>query len=80
MSCALDLFADFLSHPQGSPIVHSFFTRAKRFSVAGRNILPESGFSEYVAILKACQRMIAVTLVADWQFSRVNCRGKIGSA
>jgi hypothetical protein len=49
------LFADFLSLPQGSSIVHSFFTRAKCFSVAGRNILSESGFSEYVAILKACQ-------------------------
>jgi hypothetical protein len=58
---ARDLFADFLSLPQGSPLVHSFFTRAKYFSLATRNILLESGFSEYVAILKACQRMIAVT-------------------
>jgi hypothetical protein len=36
----------------------------KRFSIAGRNILPESGFSENVANLKTCQMMIAVTLVA----------------
>ena len=31
-------------------------------------------------ILKACQLMIAVTPVADWQFSRVNCQGKFGNA
>ncbi|MGD0272105.1 MAG: hypothetical protein ABSB14_23780, partial [Candidatus Sulfotelmatobacter sp.] len=36
--------------------------------------------SEYVAILKACRLMIAVTPVADWQFSRVNCQGKFGNA
>jgi hypothetical protein len=36
----------------------------KRFSIAARDILPESGFSEYVANLKACRAMFAVTLVA----------------
>jgi hypothetical protein len=70
----------FLSFPQGSVVVHSFRTRGKCFSVAHRNIPYQSGFSEYVAILKACQWMIAVTPVADWQFSRVNCQGKIGNA
>jgi hypothetical protein len=59
-----DSFSDFLRHPQGSRIVHSFCTRGKGFSVAGRDILRESGFSEYVAILKACRTMFAVTLVA----------------
>jgi phosphotransferase system IIB component len=37
---------------------------AKGFCVAGRDILAESGFSENVANLKACQTMFAVTLVA----------------
>jgi hypothetical protein len=70
----------FLSFPQGSLVVHRFRTSGKCFSVARRNIPGQSGFSEYVAILKSCQWMIAVTPVADWQFSRVNCRGKFGNA
>src|SRR5271155_520883 len=37
-----DSRADFLRLPQGSPIVHSFCTRGKCFSVAGRNIVTES--------------------------------------
>jgi hypothetical protein len=70
----------FLSFPQGNLVVHRFRTSGKCFSVARRNIPEQSGFSEYVAILKSCQWMIAVTPVADWQFSRVNCQGKFGNA
>jgi hypothetical protein len=40
----------FLSLPQGSPIVHSFCTSAKCFSVAARNNLPHSGCSENVGL------------------------------
>jgi hypothetical protein len=47
----------FLRHPQGSPVVHSLFTRAKCFSIAARNILLHSGFSEYVEIFAACRTM-----------------------
>jgi hypothetical protein len=75
-----DSSALFLSFPQGSLVVHSFRTRGKCFSIARRNIPGQSGFSEYVAILDACQRMIAVTPVVDWQFSRVNCQGEFGNA
>jgi len=42
----------FLSAPQESLNVHSFFTREKCFSIAGRNILFESGFSENVEFSK----------------------------
>ena len=66
----------FLSLPQGSLIVHSFCTRAKCFSVAARDDLPQSGFTENVGPSKACRTMIAAKLAADRQFSRVNCRGK----
>jgi hypothetical protein len=69
--------AVFLRLPQGSPIVHSFCTRAEGFSVAGRNILSESGFSEYVAKLKACRRMIAAKPAAAGNSRGVNCRGKL---
>jgi hypothetical protein len=62
--CCRDSCALFLSFPQGSLTVHSFCTMAKGFCVAGRDILAESGFSENVANLKACQTMFAVTLVA----------------
>jgi hypothetical protein len=54
----------FLSLPQGSRVVHSFCTTEKRFSVAVRNILPQSGFSEYVAISNLAERRFAVTLAA----------------
>jgi hypothetical protein len=57
--------------------VHSFCTSGKCFSIARRNIRGQSGFSEYVAILKACQWMIAVTPVADWQFSEGELPGEI---
>jgi hypothetical protein len=67
----------FLRLPQGSLIVHSFCTSRKCFSVAARNILAQSGFIEHVVTLRPCRTMIAAKPVADWQFSRVNCRGEL---
>jgi hypothetical protein len=70
-------FLVFLRHPQGSPIVHSFCTRVEGFSVAGRNILSESGFSEYVVNLTGLPKDDCGEAGGSWQFSRVNCRGKL---
>lgn len=44
--CGQILSTLFLSHPQGTFTVHSFCTQPRAFSVARRNILPQSGFSE----------------------------------
>jgi hypothetical protein len=56
--CCRDSCADFLRLPQASLTVHSFCTTGKRFCVAGRDILAESGFSENVANLKLAKRCL----------------------
>jgi hypothetical protein len=70
----------FLRLPQGSPIVHSFCTRTKCFLIAARDNLPHSWVHRKRGTFEACRTMIAAKLAADRRFSRVNCRGKIGSA
>jgi hypothetical protein len=56
--------------------VHSFCTRGKSFSVAGRNILFESGFSENVEISSLPDDDCG-DAGGSWQFLRVNCRGEL---
>jgi hypothetical protein len=66
----------FLSIPQANLIVHSFCTKPKRFSIAARNILPQSGFTENVGTLNACRTTDCGDAGGSWRFSRVNCQGK----
>src|SRR5258708_2075637 len=66
----------FLKIPQGSTIVHSFCTSGKRFYVAARGLLPQSGFTENVGTLNTCQTIDCGDAGGSWRFSRVNCQGK----
>lgn len=68
-------FSVFLSFPQGSTIVHSFCTSGEGFSVAGRNLLPQSGFSENVGISQRLPNDDCGDAGGSWRFSRVNCQG-----
>src|SRR6266849_9295952 len=73
-------FLVFLSFPQGSHPVHSFCTSGECFSVAGCNLLPQSGFSENVGISQRLPNDDCGDAGGSWQFSRVNCQGKFGNA
>jgi len=70
----------FLSFPQGSHPVHSFCTSGECFSVAGCNLLLQSGFSENVGISQRLPNDDCGDAGGSWQFSRVNCQGKFGNA
>jgi len=49
---------------------------ADSFSVAPETIVPQSGFTENVGTLNACQTIDCGDAGGSWQFSRVNCQGK----
>ncbi len=66
----------FLRFPQGSPIVHSFCTRGKCFLVAGQKVLSQSGCSE-TWNPQSLPDDDCGDAGGSWQFSRVNCWGKL---